>query len=102
MRNLEQFTGHVVDNNGQVTVILQENTKLMLARDVAQKWGCDANFVRKLYRIGLLKGIKFSNKTVKFRREEIDRFEKWAEDKDLSDLEHITDVRTGQKIHITY
>ncbi|MDO5410422.1 MAG: DNA-binding protein [Lachnospiraceae bacterium] len=70
--------------------------RLLVANDVAKKWGCDPNYVRELYRRGLLKGIKLTKRTVKFREEEINSFEVWAEDKDLADLDHMYHVRTGE------
>lgn len=85
----------ILGEKGKTTLVIHQNNKLMLASEIGKKWGCDPNYVRELYRLGLLKGIKFTNKTVKFRREEVEQFEKWAEDKDLSDLTCIKDVRTG-------
>lgn len=77
------------------TITIEENDKLLTAADVGKKWGCDPNYVRELYRRGFLKGIKFTVKTIKFRREEIEEFEKWAEDKNMSNLDQIMDIRTG-------
>ncbi len=85
-------------DQNKITVIVKENNRLFTASEVGKKWGCDPNYVRDLYRHGLLKGIKFTNRTVKFRKEEIESFEKWAEDKDLADLDNITDIRTGANI----
>lgn len=80
----------------KIIIVSQEKNALLLASDVSQKWGVDPNYVRELYRRGLLKGIKFSNKTVKFREKEIEDFEIWAEDKNLSNLDAIVDIRTGK------
>lgn len=99
MGHIDQLLEIISANNGDITIIIKENEKLMLASDVAKKWGSDANYVRELYRRGLLKGIKFSNKTVKFRRQEVEDFEKWAEDKELADLDNITNIRSGEKIY---
>lgn len=79
----------------KMTILIKEDDRLLTASEVGKKWGCDPNYIRELYRRGLLKGIKFTVKTIKFRREEVEAFEKWAEDKNLADLDRITDIRTG-------
>ncbi len=65
---------------------------LLSVADTAKRLGVasNRNFVYELIEKGLLKSIKF--KSLKIRNSEINRFLEWAEGKDLSDLDNITEL----------
>lgn len=52
--------------------------------------GSNKNFVYELINKGLLKSIKF--RSLKISNSEINRFIKWAENKDLSDLSDVKEI----------
>lgn len=98
MNQIDKIVEILKSSSNNITIIIKNDDELLLATDVAKKWKCNPNYVRNLYYKGFLKGLKFSNKTIKFRKEEIEDFEIWAENKDLSNLEKVIDIRTGEKI----
>jgi len=65
---------------------------LLSVAETAKRLGVasNRNFVYELIEKGLLKSIKL--KSLKIRNSEINRFLKWAEGKDLSDLNNIKEL----------
>lgn len=69
---------------------------LLSVADVAKRLGVSSNrnFVYELIKKGLLKSIKF--KSLKISNSEVNRFIRWAENKDLSDLENIKELEVNE------
>lgn len=66
---------------------------------VAERWRKHPDFVRKVLACGLLRELNFGGtQGTRIRPEEVEDFEVWAQGKDLTDLGHIKDIRTGEEV----
>ena len=66
---------------------------------VAERWRKHPDFVRKVLASGLLRGLNFGGtQGTRIRPEEVAEFEIWAQGKDLTDLDHIKDIYTGEEV----
>lgn len=63
---------------------------LFTAKETAKLLKTDEPTVRRLINKRLLKALKLGR--LKIRKAEIDRFLEWAEGKDLSNLDNVTDL----------
>lgn len=70
--------------------------KLWTVPVVAKRWQKHPDYVRKVQQSGLLRGLNLGG--IRFRPEEVEEFEIWAQGKDLTDLEHIKDIHTGKEV----
>lgn len=97
----------VVELLEQIVALLQQQKgeeqsddkyrELLTADEVGSAWHKHPNFVRDLTDYGLLLGLK-RGRSVYYAPEEIRAFETWWQGKDLSDLDHIIDMYTGEPV----
>lgn len=67
------------------------DTELLTIKNVSKLLKTDEPTIRKLIDKGFLKALKLGR--LKIRKVELERFIKWAEGKDLSDLDNIKDLK---------
>lgn len=75
-----------------MTQVLPE--MLFNVKEVSQILGCNVAYVHRLRKAGLIRFMKLGS--FKVRKSELERFLADAEGKDLTDPEHITELKGGE------